>query len=150
MGSRRGVGRTEVLVGVAVVVILGLVTIPLWMGTSRKAKRAEVPLIVDDIALAERTNKKAFDAYVSAEASPRALTAVNGDQVPWNPSAGFTKLHYDPPQDHSELWGAYQVVADEDGFKVTGTCDVDGDGQRARYEATESSDATAVSEASVY
>jgi len=150
MIDRRGIGRTEVIVGVAVLAVLILVTVPLWMSTSRKAARAEVPVIVDSIRTAEMTQKKAFEEYVSAASSPRPFTAVDETRVPWKPSPGFEKLNWNPPEGYRELYGSYQVVATPSGFTVTGVCDVDGDGKRARFEATEAHGAQMVTEDSVY
>ncbi|MEZ5397897.1 MAG: hypothetical protein R2724_34735 [Bryobacterales bacterium] len=45
--------------------------------------------------------------------------------------------------------GSYSVQADGAGFKVTGSCDVDGDGQRATFEATHEVEAHATSPAGV-
>ena len=148
MGDRRGIGRTEVLVVIAVVAVLALVTIPLWLGTSKKSKRAEVPLNVDAIKTAEITYEAGFHEYVSAEAAPRAMTAVDPEKVAWEPTEGFVELAWQPPTE--EVWGAYKVVAGEEGFTVTGTCDVDGDGKRAIYTATQSDNATRVTDESVY
>lgn len=148
MRDRRGVGRTEVIVGVAVVALLLLVTVPLWLSTSRKSARAEVPLLVNAIRTAEITYEKAFDDYVSAEAAPRPLTAVDDQKVPWRSTPGFDRLAWQP--DATEVWGAYQVVAREDGFTVTGTCDIDGDGSRATFIATEAEPATMRTDPSVF
>jgi hypothetical protein len=46
--------------------------------------------------------------------------------------------------------GSYTVQADRAGFKVMGTCDMDGDGRRAVVEATKGEAAHVVSEPGVY
>ncbi len=150
MSSRRGVGRTEVLVGVGVLAVIALITVPLWTNTARRSARAEVPLLVGYIRTAEITQKKAFEEYISAEASPRALTAVNGERVPWKPSPGFSRLNWTPPEGYAEVYGAYQVIASEDDFTVVGSSDVDGDGERARVEATATQEAHLVTAENVY
>ena len=134
MTNRRGIGRTEIMIGVAVVVLLALIVGGLMMGSSSKSNRAEVPLNVDAIRTAEITYQEAFEDYVSASAAPRAATAVNEKPVAWNPTEGFKKLAW-APENEEAVYGSYQVVAKEDGFTVTGTCDVDGDGNRAVYTA---------------
>ena len=71
MQERRGVGRTEVIVGVAVVAVLLLVTVPLWLSTSRKSARAEVPLLVNAIQTAElNAIAPSSSAADPSEASP--------------------------------------------------------------------------------
>ena len=131
-----------------VVAVLLLVTVPLWLSTSRKSARAEVPLLVNGIRTAEVTYQKAFEDYVSAEAAPRPLTAVDDHAVPWKPTPGFVKLVWTPDQE--EVWGAYQVVARGEHFTITGTCDVDGDGERATFTATEADPAAMATDAGVF
>ncbi|MBW1878840.1 MAG: type II secretion system protein [Deltaproteobacteria bacterium] len=148
MDSRRGIGRTEVIIGIAVVAVVALITLPLWLNTSRKSGRAEVPLNVDAIKLAEVTYNEAFDEFVSAEAAPRATTAVNTEKVAWAPSPGFVKLAWEPEE--KQLYGSYMVVARDDDFTVTGTCDLDGDGQRAVFTANATDNATMTTDESIY
>lgn len=148
MHDRRGIGRTEVIVGIVVVVVVIVIAIPLLGGTSKKTARAEVPLHVDAIKLAEVTYSEAFEEFVSAEAAPRAMTAVNQDRVAWAPTPGFVKLAWEPAD--PELYGAYMVTTKDGGFTVTGTCDVDGDGTRAIYTATADDNATRTTPEDVY
>lgn len=145
---RRGIGRTEVLIGVAVVAALALITVPLGVSWSKKSARNEVPLNVDAIRTAEIEYQSAFSEYVSAEAAPRPPHAVDTELVPWAPTDGFRKLSWAPEQ--AEVRGSYAVQADRDGFTITGACDVDGDGNRALFTATREQEAHMVSEANTY
>lgn len=148
MLNRRGVGRTEIIAGVAIAAVIALIAVPLFSRTSRNTARAEVPLNVDSIRTAELTWYGSFDDYVSASDAPRPMTAVNDQAVTWVPSKGFEELRWSPAT--PEVWGAYRVVAKADGFTVTGTCDVDGDGQRAMFSATATTTATQSTDESIY
>jgi Tfp pilus assembly protein PilE len=148
MEGPRGIGRVEVAIGVAVVAIVAVIAIPLGMGASRSSKRAEVPLNVDAIRTAEITQREAFDEYVSAKTAPRDPTTLDARAVPWEPSSGFVKLAWKPVQ--AEVYGTYSVTATADGFTVVGTCDVDGDGERAEFRATQDENARMVTPEDVY
>lgn len=148
MARRRGIGRTEVIAGIAIVAVVALVLIPLGVGASRKSRRAEVPLHVDAIKIALDTYHDAFDEYVGAEAAPRPMTAVDEQAVAWEPSPGFVKLAWAPEDE--EVYGAYQIVATESGYTITGTSDVDGDGERAIFVADQDTPARMVTPEGVY
>ncbi len=137
-----GIGRTEVLIGLAVIAVLALITLPLMRGTSNDALRAEVPLNVNQIRIAETEQKEAFGDYLSAEAAPRKPEAVNATPVKWEATRGFKKLSWDP-ENREEVYGSYSVAATADGFTVKGTCDTDGDGRRANFTASSSEDGAA-------
>lgn len=146
---RRGVGRTELLIGAAVVVVLVLIAVPILMGTGKKSARAEVPLLVDQIRELELTYRASFGDYVSAEPSPRAPHLVDAVAVAWSSNRGFDTIGFAPPEPDA-VYGSYKIAATETGFTVTGTCDVDGDGRRAVYVATESEPARLITDAGVY
>ncbi len=141
-------GRKEILAAVAVVAVATLIVVPIVLSSNRKNRRDEVPRIVDAIRQAEIDYHDAFGDYVSAEAAPRAPHAVGPDAVPWKPTEGFRKLSFGP--DAESVYGSYQVQAEPAGFKIVGTCDVDGDGERAVFEATLAEPARAVTAAGVY
>jgi hypothetical protein len=141
-------GRNEILVGVAVLAVAMLIVVPVVLSSNRKSRRDEVPRVVDAIRQAEIDYHDAFGDYVSAEVAPRPAHAVGADAVPWEPTEGFKKLSFSPEEEN--VYGSYQVQAEPDGFKVVGTCDVDGDGERAVFEATHDTPAHAVSAAGVF
>lgn len=134
--GRRGIGRTEIAIGVgAVVLVIALALILMSGGSGKQEQRAELPANVDSICQHEIAFKGAFEDYVSAEAAPRAFTALGPEPVAWEPSRGFKKLSW-APKNKETVYGSYQVVATEDGFEVTGMSDIDGDGEKAVYKAS--------------
>ncbi|TNE85797.1 MAG: hypothetical protein EP330_24485 [Deltaproteobacteria bacterium] len=149
MSNRRGIGRTEIAIGVGAVVLVIALALILTSGSSGKSERTELPLNVDSIRTAEITIQGAFGDYVSAEASPRPATEVSPDPVAWEPSAGFKKLSW-APKVKDKVYGSYQVVASESGFEVTGVSDLDGDGERAIYKADQDANAKAETGENVY
>ena len=150
--TRRGeVGRNEILVGVAVVVLLLLIAVPFGISKSKKSRRAEVPLLVKAIHQAEVDYKAAFEAegYVECEAAPRAIHAVTEDAVTWTSNRGFDRLAWAP--ETTEVYGAYKVTLSDGGFVVNGACDIDGDGERALFKASqEDAEAVMETEANIY
>jgi len=146
--DRRGFGRTEVLVAVAIAAVLAVVAVPWALHQTKKSRRAEVAVLVDAIRMAELQYYSAFREYVPAEAAPRPPHAVDPTPVPWVPSEGFRELSWAPEQ--AAVRGSYSVQVDADGFTVTGACDVDGDGNRAVYTATAEHGARRVTDANVY
>lgn len=151
MRERRGVGRTEVLIGAAVIGVLGLIAVPLFMSVGKNSSREEVPLVVESLRRAELFHFKQFGEYVAIESGPRAPTTVGTTSAPWATNAGFTALGWTPGEvGLSDLYGSYKVSVTDAGFKVTGTCDVDGDGERATFEATADDEAKALTPTNVY
>jgi len=149
MRSRAGIGRTEVIVAVVVVLVLAAIATPFLLGSSKKYLRAEVPTMVEQIKAAEIASMGAFDTYEAAEAAPRGPTQVNAEPVPWTPTRGFDRLAW-APDDETAVYGSYRVVLTDDGFKVIGTIDADGDGKRAVFEATQDTPPTMVSPEDYY
>jgi type II secretory pathway pseudopilin PulG len=141
-------GRNEILVGVAILAVAMLIVVPVVLSSNRHSRRDEVPRLVEAIRQAEITYHDAFSDYVSAEAAPRPGHAVGPDAVAWVPSEGFRKLSWSPDEDN--VYGSYQVQALPNGFKVVGSCDVDGDGDRAVFEATLDEAAHPVTATDVY
>lgn len=142
------IGRNEILIGVAVLAVAILIVVPVVVSSSKSSRLEEVERNVEAIRAAEIDYHNAFGEFVSAEAAPRAPHAVDPNPVPWAPSEGFRKLSWAPETD--TVIGSYQVQADKDGFKVIGACDVDGDGERAVFEATADAPAHAVTSSGVY
>lgn len=142
------IGRSQILVAVAVVAVAILIIVPIIVSSSKSSRLEELEKNVNAIRIAEIQYREAFGEYISADAAPRPPHAVDGNPVPWIPSNGFRKLSWAP--DAETVIGSYQVQADKEGFKVIGFCDVDGDGERATYEATQDKEAYAVSGSGVY
>ncbi|MEZ4236250.1 MAG: hypothetical protein R3F59_08840 [Myxococcota bacterium] len=142
------VGRNEILIGVAVLVVATMIAAPMLISGRKSDRVGEVEANVEAIRQAELQYHDAFGEYVSAEAAPRPAYQVDPNPIPWKPTDGFRKLAWAP--ESTEVVGSYSVQADGAGFKVTGSCDVDGDGQRATFEATHEVEAHATSPAGVY
>lgn len=148
---RRGLGRTEVLIGVAVLSVLGLIAVPLVWSLGNNSARQEVPLVVESIRAAEFAYHDPFGEYVSAESAPREPHLVDENPVAWASNGGFDKLGWKPGDVGLDtIYGSYKVATTKDGFTVIGTCDIDGDGERAIYEATAEAEATAKTASNVY
>lgn len=142
------VGRNEILIGVAVLAVAILIIVPIVVSSSKSSRVEEVERNVNLIRTAELQYHEAFGDWVSAEAAPRPAYAVDPNPIPWVPTDGFRKLSWAP--DDAAVIGSYQVQADASGFKVIGACDVDGDGERAVFEATADTEAHLVTGSGVY
>ena len=143
------IGRNEmILIGAVVLAVALLVLVPFLLSSGKADKREQVRLHVEAIRNAEIQYQEAFGEFVGAEAAPRAAHEVSAEPVPWKASDGFRKLAWAPDED--SVLGSYQVAATREGFTVTGTCDVDGDGERAVFEATRDEEARAITASSVY
>lgn len=142
------IGRNEILIGVAVVGVAALILVPILVSSSKSGQLGEVEQTVNAIRLAELQYHEAFNEYVSADPAPRPQHAVDATPVPWTPTDGFRKLAWAP--EHELVVGSYQVQADKNGFKVIGACDLDGDGKRAVFVATQDEEAHAISNSGVY
>lgn len=146
--NRRGAGRTEAMIGVAVISLIGLVAVPLSVNMAQKAKRNELVINVESLRTVVVAHHDAFQEYVNAAAAPRPNFEVNATPMPWAPSDGFKKLSWAPEQ--PEVLGSYSVTVTSDGFKIIGTSDIDEDGIRAIVEASTSSPARLVTDDAVY
>ncbi len=138
MRHRRGIGRTEWMIGGGVVGVLLLLAIPFALSSSGSS-RDEVPKIVEELRKFENVHHGAFDEYVSVESTPRLPHDLNGEAVPWVNTAGLDKIGFSLEQHLglTEVYGSYKIVATDKGFTVTGSSDLDGDGIRATFVATE-------------
>ena len=143
------IGRNElILIGAVVLAVALLVLVPFLLSSGKAEHREECRLQVEAIRQAELQYQEAFGEFVGAEPAPRAPTAVGPEPVAWQPTEGFRKLSWAPEAE--EVYGSFQVAATREGFTVTGTCDVDGDGERAVFQATKDEEAHAVTASSVY
>ena len=138
--TRRGISRTEALIGLAVILVLGVMAVPLAFQLDKRAKRSQVEEIVDQIRTAELARHEGYGSYLEADASPRSAVEVDADAVAWTPSPGFATLRFRPTAD--ALRGSFRVELTDNDFLVVGECDVDGDGERARFEASADRPAT--------
>jgi hypothetical protein len=65
---------------------------------------------------------------------------------------GFVRMAWEPPGAVRRCTAAYSIRLTDTGFVVTGLCDVDGDGRRAEFRASEdaSKPVEMISDPSVY
>ena len=146
--SRRGISRTEAVIGVSLIAVLVIMGLPLLLHFTKDARRSELLETVDAIRTAEITHKEAYGTYVPADFAPRSPASLSSESVPWVPTPGFEKMKFRPPE-HA-VRGTYQVEVSEGSFRVVGVIDLDENGAVARAEATENMAATLISDKGVY
>jgi len=150
------IGYRNLAIGLGILVIIAIVAIPLTGYMKKKSKRAELPLLVESIRAAQLKNSSQFsnEDFISAEWAPRKPTALDGNPVEWpelGPNHGFTKLGWTPSTEGYEwVVGTYRIAADRNSFKVTGKCDIDGDGVPAVFEADQDNPVKQISAANIY
>ena len=132
MFNKKGFTLVELMIVVAIIGILAAIAIPNFVAMQYRSKRAEVPPNVDGIKTAEMAYDAAFDTYiVEATAQPPGKT-----QREWTAGSAFDTLGWSPD---GSVRGSYAVTTlSTTDFRVTGLCDVDGDGSTAQYTATKS------------
>ncbi len=132
--------QRRLAMGVALVGVLGLVAVPAAIVVHRRLQLNKVLADVDDLRRAELHHRDTFGDFVAADPAPRPPYAVDATSVPWRSNEGFTRLGWRPL--YPEVHATYRVTLTAKGFVASAACDLDGDGERARVEATESSAAT--------
>jgi type II secretory pathway pseudopilin PulG len=133
--------------GVLFIGIMAAIAIPNFVAMQYRAKRAEVPTNVNGIRTAEIAYNLAFGTYIAADAAP-GDTPGKTLRV-WTYPADFQAIGWVPS---GQVRGTYSVEVSADGtdFVVVGVCDVDGDGEYARYKATRDRPAEMVTPQSMY
>jgi prepilin-type N-terminal cleavage/methylation domain-containing protein len=144
--GKRGFTLVEVIIVVAIIGVLSAISIPQYQQYTLVAKRAEVPVNVDGIRVAEVAYWYAFDTYVTEQ-------TWNPDSSPgrkarsWTTGTGFEDLGWAPD---GEVRGSYRVkqraakaqgigiglLKHQKNVTISGKCDVDGDGTEAEFKAT--------------
>ena len=123
--------------GLVLIAMLGLVAaiaVPNVVSMQYKSKRAEVPMNLMRIKIAEVEYEQDYDVYVKCSAYPSTPTKTT--QMWINvASGGFKTLDFRPDGD---VRGSYMVSTTAYNFTATGISDVDGDGVYATYVATKS------------
>jgi type IV pilus assembly protein PilA len=141
------VGAGVLLSGLFLCGILAAIAIPNFVDMQYRAKRAEVPSNVDGIKTAQIAYDAAFDTYVEIR-SFKPSSSVGKEQQDWRGGTRFDTLGWGPD---GKVRGAYKVVSRGSmDFRVTGICDVDGDGSQAQFTATKSINTTMNTGATIY
>ena len=134
--SRQGFTLIELMIVVAIIGILTAISLPQYRYFQYEARRAELPPSVSAIQTSLFAYDATFDMYPPSSGGFFPRTVPDKLQVPWVSGTNFDLLAWRPD---GAVRGIYQFETDgETYFTVTGECDVDSDGVRARFISTES------------
>ena len=103
---------------------------------------------VENLRQFELKHQQLFGEFIGANAAPRTPDAVSPDPVAWTSTPGFDELAW-APSNTEEVWASFSVTLDAQGFMIRANCDLDGDGETARFEASHDQAATQVSPSGV-
>ena len=140
--------RNKMAVGgtlVALVVLVGA-----WLlGSDAYEERLDAILAdTENLRQVELKHLELFGEFIGANAAPRTPDQVSPEPVSWNSNPGFNELSWAPAHT-DEVWASFSVTLEGDGFLVRANCDLDGDGEMARFEASHNQPARRVSERGV-
>ncbi len=126
--------------------VVGGIAYPNFVSMQMKAKRSELVGNVNAIKTAELMYDAMNDGFVAA-GHPPADGELGEEPRVWTGGSDWETLGWSP---YEELRGAYWVEVSGQDFIVHGVADLDGDGVRAEYTATMSTNATLVTPEDVY
>ena len=149
------VGLGLLTVGCGFVGMLAAIAIPSFVEMQYRAKRSEVPNLVDDIRAAQLAYHARTGRYLACGSEEAAVAVLaNGNGKKRRPFSGgdgdcWAELGWVP---NHEVRGEYFVLLNNDGsdFQAHGICDVDGDGEFALYVASKTTAATPVPDSTTY
>jgi hypothetical protein len=127
------------ILGGAAIPVLGIlaaVAIPNFIQYQTRAMRAEVPMNIAGIRVAELAYRDNFGVfYPIPEPIPLDPVMLGRRGVDWPGGTPFDTLGWSTT---GTVRGTYWVTVSEDGqdFEVHGLCDLDEDGEPAHYTAT--------------
>lgn len=128
--GRRGLlTRWELAVGALLALAVAAIVLPIGRRLRLESLRSEVPMVIEGLQHAAVDHHLATGTWVGRTWAPQRPDVVGTHRVPWAPEGVAMRT--------DAVRGAYQVLATPDGVHIVGTCDVDGDGQRARFVAGE-------------
>lgn len=135
--------------------IFAAIAIPNFVAMQYRAKRSEVPNLVDEIRTAQLAHHARTGRYLACGSEEAAVAVLaNGNGKKRRPFSGgdgdcWAELGWVP---NHEVRGEYFVLLNNDGsdFQAHGICDVDGDGELAVYVASKTTAATPVSDSTTY
>lgn len=113
----------------------------------RKVKRSEAPANLDGIRTAEMAYHAMFDTYTAVGWTPAEIPGETPTAFAGGDDAGFSELGWTGYGDVYCRYRVTSVVSDEkdlsnDSFEAQVECYIDGDGEVARYVATQDQKAT--------
>jgi prepilin-type N-terminal cleavage/methylation domain-containing protein len=133
MKRERGFTLIELMIVVAIIGILASIAIPSFQAMQKRAKRAELPLNLESLRVAEKSYHAEFDTYLTCAPNPAAMN--NQRQDFGNPGGGWTGLGWAPD---GKVFGQYEVSATQNDFTGFARSDIDLDSIPAVYESTNS------------
>ncbi len=128
------------MITVSVVGILAAIAVPQYNLFILRAKRAELPVNLDAIRIAELSYHAEWDIFTTCALQP---PAPPGRKQVWFPANNFTNFDWNQlgwvPD--GKVFGQYSVAAtasfsDEAEFTANAYSDIDGDGNLAHFEGT--------------
>ena len=111
-----------------------------------RAKRAELPHIIQQIRSAQIAYEAKHNSYVTCPPYPATPTKTT-QQWEASQAIGFSKLGWKPDGD---IRGVYGVTVTSSDFNVLGISDLDGDGVFATYMATKSEEPRLLTPSHIY
>ena len=137
LSRNRGFSAIEVMIVLAILGILAAIAVPNFVEMQYRAKRAEVPGNIDGIKTALLAYESAYGEVIS-EPVPRPDGVPGKQSRAWRNGSRFDTLGWTP---EGEVRGSYVIQTSGKAFQIRGFCDVDGDGTRAVFTATRSTNA---------
>jgi hypothetical protein len=101
-----------------------------------KERRAEAQKWLDSVRTAEKAYEAAFDKYHSCPLTPSTVPGSEGAAWAGGGETDFNEIGWSP--DAALVYCSFEVQATKNSFVATARCDIDGDGEFAIIEATES------------
>lgn len=143
---RQAFSIIELMIVVAIIGILAAIAVPEFLEMQARAKRAEVPGIVDTLKTSQIAYQASFDTFLPLVESPPGTPGKSPRD--WVDAGGFSSLGWYPDGKVRGVYSASLNGAED--FVVSGTCDIDDDGIRAEYTATKTIGTTQLTANDVY
>lgn len=133
--NQQGFTLVELVIVVGIIGVLLSMAIPQYTVVQNTARRAEVPTLVDSLQTAELAYFMANDKYLIVDSFVPRETPTR-KPADWPATSDFSELDWIAD---GAVRGIYKVEGTaETDFRVIGHCDVDGDGTKAEFYATQS------------
>lgn len=146
--QRNGFSLVELAIVVGIMGVLAAIAIPQYRGMQLRAKRAELPVNLEGIKVAELAYDAEFDRFLATAATPSLMP--DGVPAAWPEDGGaFDDLGWRPD---GLVRGQYNVNVTGDATDFTGTAqsDCDGDGHYAELRLSKDSELVQVTADDVY